>query len=200
MLSRGFNRMHRHTRSAQYADRKGMQRDVRANRPGAHGFSFTGDFPEAEDWQPVEAATHRRRYSEPSGNTGAYRVVDDAVTDRLPVVNRYGIRLGPALVLLVVLASLLGSITVMAYSGNSSVTKRLAEQEERMIVLNNEVGLIQGEISYRSNGVNVRQEASRIGLVSSKDVAVEYISVPANAVYGLGTAVGAQDMASIWGQ
>lgn len=199
MLSEKFSGMHRHTRSSKYVDRKKMKRTVKASRPGTHGFSFTGEFPETEDWTPVEAKSRRRNYTQSNGDTGVYRAVSSEDTMRLPVVNRYGVRLGAALVFFVVFGVLLAGTAVLAYAENAAVSKRLAQQAARMETLSEEANATLSEIAYRSNGVNIRQEASRIGLKSSRGMSVEYLEVPVDAVIGPGAVGTVQDMANVWG-
>lgn len=199
MLSALFTGMHRHTRSSKYVDRKAMKRTVKANRPGNQGFSFTGEFPEMADWTPVEAQGRRRSYTRPAGHVNAVHVVGHEDVERMPVVNRYGVRLGAALVFFVVLGSLLAGTALLVNADNAGVAKRLSQQEVRVAYLQEESATINSEISFRSNGLNVRQEAMRIGLRSSENMQVIYLDVPSNAVYSRDT-YAAQNMASILGQ
>lgn len=200
MLSALFSGMHRYTRVAEYANRKKMKQTVRANRPGSVDFSFTGEFPEAEDWTPVEAIGRRRSYTQPAYATG----IDDAVgtedVGRQSIFSEHGVRLGAAVAMLMVLAVSLCLIWVSAYAQNAAVAKRLSQQEVRMETLTEEAAILRGEIATRSSGVNVRQEAIRIGLKSANGISAEYVQVPSDAVidpssYGL-----RRDMASVFGQ
>ena len=200
MLSARFSGMHRHTRPAAYADKKMKRRAAKASRPGSYGFSFTGEFPEMPDWQPVEATERRRRYAVASGQTGSYRAVGSDGTMRIPVINRYGVRLGPAIILLVLLAALLAGLVVMQFSENTRMAKLLSEQVERMDSLAAETNTTLSEITIQSSGMNIRQEATRIGLMSSHGVVREYLDVPADALFGPGTMGGTQDLASVWAQ
>ena len=200
MLSAMFTGMHRHTRSSKYMDRKAMKRTVKANRPGSHGFSFTGEFTDAAEWAPVEAIGRRRCYMKATGENSAVDAVMNDSVERLPIVNRYGVRLGAALVFFVVFGVLLAGTAVMAYAQNTGVAKRLAQQAARMETLNENAATLQSEIAFRSNGVNIRQEAVRIGLKSSRGTDVVYVDVPADAVLSLGAYGTAQDMASVFGQ
>lgn len=200
MLSARFNGMHRHTRPAAYADKKMKRQAVKASRPGSYGFSFTGEFPETSGWQPVEATERRRRYAVASGQTGSYQAVGRDGTVRIPVINRYGVRLGPAVIALVVLAALLAGCVVWQFSENTRMGKLLSEQAARMDSLAIEANTTLNEITLQSNGVNIRQEATRIGLMSSRGVVVEYLNVPEDAVFSPGTAGGTQDLAAVWGQ
>jgi len=198
MLSAFSTGMHRHTKPAAYADKR-QQRAARMNRPGAYGFSFTGEFPEASSFQVVEATERRRRYTVPNGQTSAYQAVGSSGTMRIPTINRYGVRLGAAVVLLIVLAALLGGTVVMQVSQNTHLAKSLSEQTKRIDALAAEANTTLNAITQQSLGVNIRQEAGRIGLRSSRGMDVEYLDVPVDAVFGPGAA-NAQDMASVWGQ
>lgn len=200
MLSAFFSGMHRHTRLSRYVDKRKMKRTVRATRPGAQGFSFTGEFPEMENWRPVEATGRRRDYTRPSVEKSTYRAVGNEDTTRLPIVNRYGVRFGAAMVYFVVLGVLLAGTAIWASAGNAGVSMRLAAQERRMEELNETSSSTLSEIARRSSGVNIRQEAGRIGLMSSHGMDVKYLEVPEDATIGPGTLSTTQDMASIWGQ
>lgn len=168
MLSAIFTGMHRHTRSSKFVDRKAMKRTVKANRPGSHGFSFTGEFPEAADWTPVEAIGRRRCYMKATGENNAVDAVAGDRTERLPVVNRYGVRLGAALVFFVVFGALLAGTAIMAHAQNASVSKRLAQQTARMETLGETSATLQSEIAFRSNGVNIRHAQAYPGKPPSK--------------------------------
>lgn len=199
MLSARSNGMHRHTRPAAYADKKMKRRAVKAGRPGSYGFSFTGEFPETPGWTPVEATERRRRYAVPNGQTGSYRAVGSEGTMRIPVINRYGVRLGPAVIVLVLLAALLAGFIVWQCSENSRMSKLLSDQLIRLDSLTAEANTTLNEISVQSSGVNIRQEATRIGLMNSHGVVVEYLDVPEDAVFAPGVG-GTQDLASVVGQ
>lgn len=199
MLGAMFTGMHRHTRSSKYMDRKAMKRTVKANRPGNLGFSFTGEFPEVSDWAPVEAQSRRRSYTRSTGRVHAVNTIAHEKTERLPVVNRYGVRLGAALVFFVVFGSLLAMTALMVSAGNGSVVTRLEQQTARRNELIEEQSTLAGEIAFRSNGLNVRQEAMRIGLRSSENMQVIYLDVPTNAMHSQDS-FAAQNMANILGQ
>lgn len=201
MLSAILTGMHRHTRPAAYADRSQQRRTAQAaRRPGAYGFSFTGEFEEAPSYVPVEAAARRRRYSEPSGKTGSYRAVGSDGTMRIPAINRYGVRIGPALAMLTMLAVLLAGVILWQNAENTRMSKLIDAQNARIISLGSEANETLSDITLRSSGVNIRQEATRIGLMSSRGVPVKYLNVPPEAVYGPGAFVGTQELASVWGQ
>lgn len=200
MLSALFTGMHRCTRSSGYVDRKKMRQQVKANRPGHQGFSFTGDYPEAADWQPVEATRKPRCYTQVSQDSGIYAAVDGQINERVPLVGRDGLSLGLGITVLVFFVALLAAVWIAAYSVNAGLAKRLNQQSVRMETLVNDAASLESEIALRCSSVNVRQEAARIGLKSSRGINPEYVSVPAGAVidpasYGLRL-----DTASIFGQ
>ena len=60
--------------------------------------------------------------------------------------------------------------------------------------------LIRSEIASRSSGVNVRQEALRIGLKRSTGAANAYVDVPSDAVIDPATYGLMRDTASVFGQ
>ena len=200
MLSAYFTGMRRYTRSSGYVNRKKMKQTIRAGRPGNLGFHFTGDFPESEDWTPVEAVRRPRSYTSPAQDGGVSQAVGVGVSERLPTFSRYGVRLGMGVALLAVWVAILCGVLISAYSVNAGLSKRLAQQAVRMEVLQEDSITLQSEIARRSSGVNVRQEAVRIGLTSSRGMPTEYVSVPDSAVidpasYGLRT-----DTAVVFGQ
>ena len=81
------NHMRRHTRPADFVS-KSRQAEARACcRPGGRSFTFTGEFPDMQDQQPVEASSRRRNYT--SGySTGAYHAIRQDDTARMPAVNK----------------------------------------------------------------------------------------------------------------
>lgn len=201
MLSTLFTGMHRYTRSSGYVNRKKMKQTIKAKRPGNQGFSFTGDdYPEAQDWLPVEAVRAPRCYTRPCAGGGVNDAVNEQVNERLPVISRYGVRMGVAIPMLALFALLLCGIWMGMYSVNAGVASRLTQQSVRMETLEQTAVTLQSEIAMRCSGINVRQEATRIGLKSSRGMALEYINVPAGVVidpaaYGL-----RQNTASVFGQ
>lgn len=199
MLSALWTGMRRYTRSSRYVDRKKMRQTIRANRPGNQGFSFTGDFPEATDWLPVEATRRPRCYTRQADN-GVSDVVTARVDERLPVFSRYGVRMGVAIPMLILFALLLGAIWMGAYAANAGVSQRLAQQEARAENLQQTAITLEGEIARRSSGINVRQEALRIGLKSSRGMSLTYVDVPDAAVVDPATYGLRQDVASVFGQ
>ncbi|MBR3763848.1 MAG: hypothetical protein IKK57_04755 [Clostridia bacterium] len=200
MLGARFSGMHRYTRSSRYVSRKKMKQQVRANRPGNQGFTFTGEYPEAESWQPVEIGRRSRSYMTPGDEIHMSAVVDGTLTERLPVVSSRGVRLGPAIAALLVLVALLAWIWMGAYTVNAGISARLSQQTVRMASLDNTAASLESEIALRCSGVNVRQEAARIGLKSSRGMTSQYVSVPEGAVINPANYGVRQDTASILGQ
>ena len=162
MLSEMFSGMRRYKRVARFVDRKKMKQTVKATRIGRQSISFTGDFPEAGDWTPVETFGCRRSYMQPAREQGLERVIGTEDVGRLSIFSEHGVRLGAAVAMLVVLAAVLGGAWVMAHADNAGVAKRLAQQETRMQTLETQTTTLRSEIASRSSGVNVRQEAVRI--------------------------------------
>ena len=200
MLGNVFTGMRRYKRVARFVDRKKMKQTVRTNRSNGQSISFSGDFPEAGNWTPVEAFGCRRSYMQPAAEKGIERVVGSEDVGRLSLFSEHGVRLGAGVTMLVVLAAVLCGIWVWTYSQNSGVSKRLAMQETRMVSLAEESTTLRSEIASRSSGVNVRQEALRIGLKRSTGAANAYVDVPSDAVIDPATYGLMRDTASVFGQ
>lgn len=200
MLGARFSGMHRYTRSSRYVSRKKMKQQVRANRPGNQGFTFTGEYPETDSWQPVEIGRQSRSYMTPGDEIHMSGIVDGSLTERLPVVSGHGVRLGPAIVMLTVFVALLAWIWMGAYSVNAGLSARMSQQTGRMVTLQNTAASLESEIALRCSTVNVRQEAARIGLKSSRGMVSQYVSVPDAAVINPANYGVRQDTASIFGQ
>ncbi|MBQ2952689.1 MAG: hypothetical protein IJE07_03960 [Clostridia bacterium] len=201
MLSAMFSGMHRYTRSSSYVNRKKMKQTIRASRPGNQGFVFTGDdFPGERDWLPVEAVRQPRSYMQPVGPGSVNDSVRSQVNERVPVISRYGVRMNVAIVMLALFALLLCGVWMCFYAGNAGASSRLAEQAVRMESLQQTSVTLESEIAMRSSGINVRQEATRIGLKSSRGMSMNYISVPSAAEVNPATYGLRQDVASLLGQ
>ena len=107
------SRMRRQTRPANYMSRSCQAEPAAWNRPGSCSFSFTGEFPGmTDDQQPVEATSRRRDYTAPGRNTGAYRAVGQEDTRRIPVISKYGLRFGAAMLAFVLLLGMIDSAGV----------------------------------------------------------------------------------------
>jgi hypothetical protein len=102
--------------------------------------------------------------------------------------------------MLVVLAAVLGGAWVMAHADNAGVAKRLAQQETRMQTLEMQTTTLRSEIASRSSGVNVRQEAVRIGLRNSRGTQSAYVDVPDAATIDPANFGLQRDTASVFGQ
>lgn len=198
MLNRFFSGVHRHTRAAKYADPR-MQERARTHRPGAHGFAFTGEFPEMMDTQPVQATERRRNYTADHGPFGEYQTMGRMDTNRDRAVNKYGMRWGAALVSLFAVLMLLLGVTLTSVTQITDMTKQISAQKASISALQNESADRQADIARHSNDVAIRQEAVRLGLISSKGVPVIYLTVPETAII-TPAAVSAQSVASIAGQ
>lgn len=197
MMSAIFSGMHRHTRPAAYADKRGAQNSG-SFRPGAQGFTFTGDFPDVLSTRPVDATGQRRRYAAGAGVQGTYQPVGEMDTGRLPAVSRYGVKLVPALAMLVITAALMACGVLMVRAEGTKTAKLITAQESQIQALSREAGDTVNAIALYSNDVNIRQEARRMGMINARSNTVEYLQVPADAVIGPGSADGAQNLASAW--
>lgn len=200
MLSEMFSGMRRYKRVARFVDRKKMKQTVKATRIGRQSISFTGDFPEAGDWTPVETFGCRRSYMQPAREQGLERAIGTEDVGRLSIFSEHGVRLGAAVAMLVVLAAVLGGAWVMAHADNAGVAKRLAQQETRMQTLETQTTTLRSEIASRSSGVNVRQEAVRIGLRNSRGTQSAYVDVPDAATIDPANFGLQRDTASVFGQ
>lgn len=194
------SRMRRQTRPAKYMSRSCQAEAAAWNRPGSCSFSFTGEFPGmADDQQPVEATNRRRNYTAPGRTTGAYRAVGQEDTRRIPVISKYGLRFGAAMlafVLLGVFAGLIGNelrqqgqlYTVIEAYNNEEASLKAACSQTRDSILT------------ESDGVLVRQKALLLGMIDSAGVEVRTLQAPLNADITLAEQSLPYTLASIWGQ
>ncbi len=148
--------------------------------------------------QPVEATGPRRNYTA-SHNTGSYHAVRQDETRRMPVINKYGVHFVTALAMLAVVAVVLGSFFFAKMDERGKVLDAINGREERISELTVMCGETRNAIQSQSNDVNIRQEAVRMGLISSKGVAVQYLEGPRDAVITLKDQTVIQSFASIWG-
>ena len=191
--------MRRHTRPADFVSKSRKAQAMAFSRPGGRTFSFNGDFPDMADPQPVEATGRRRNYT--SGhNTGSYQAVHQYDTARMPAVNKYGVQFVPALVMLLALVVCLGSVMLSQLAQRDNVQHAINAKQDRIAVLSGECANTERAIASQSNDVNIRQEAVRMGLISSKGVNVQYLEAPQDAVITLADRSVIQSLASIWGQ
>ena len=186
------NRMRRHTRPADFVSKSRQAEAMAFSRPGGRSFSFTGEFPDMADQQPVEATGRRRNYTS-ARTTGSYQAIRQDDTSRMPAINKHGVHILPALVMLVALMVCLGSV-LLVHMGERN------EVQARINVLTVECANTERAIATQSNDVNIRQEAVRMGLISSKGVNVQYLEAPQDAVITMAEASVIQSLASIWGQ
>lgn len=193
--------MHRHTKAAAYADRRKQQRDRRMQRPGAHGFTFSGEFPEVHDTQPVMANDRRRCYTAYGMNTSDYRPVTQPQSKRFDIgIDRYGMRLLPAITCLVLMLCAMGWIWGDLLAEKQRVVNQI-DAHQRYIAQMQAANIVsQNEIDAYSSDVNIQQEAVRIGMVSSKGEARHALYVPETAVLGPGVLQSVQSLATLLGQ
>lgn len=193
------NRMRRHTRPADFVSKSRQAEAMACGRPGGRSFSFTGEFPDMADQQPVEASGRRRSYT--SGyQTGSYHAVRQDDARRMPAINKHGMHVLPAMALLAALMICFGSILLVQLGERKAVQTAINQKEDRINVLTVECARTKNDIALQSNDVNIRQEAVRMGLISSKGVAVQYLEAPKDAVITLPESTVIQSLASIWGQ
>ncbi len=193
------NHMRRHTRPADFVS-KSRQAEARACcRPGGRSFTFTGEFPDMQDQQPVEATSRRRNYTSGS-STGAYHAIRQDDTARMPAVNKYGVHVVPAMAALLVVVLFLISVFAVQLDERAKIKSAIDAKQMRIGVLQVECDKTQKAIEAQSNDVNIRQEAVRMGLISSKGVNVIYLEGPQDAVITTADQTVVAALASIWGQ
>lgn len=193
------SRMHRHTRPADFVSKARQAEALSFSRPGGRSFSFNGEFPGMSDQQPVEAAGRRRSYT--SGhNTGSYQAIRQDDARRMPPVNKHGVHVLHALVAFMALIVCLGSFLLVQMDERSDVQAAIDRKQYRVNELTVECGVIDRDIASQSNDMNIRQEAVRLGLISSTGVKVQYLNPPQDAVITMSDQSVIQSLASIWGQ
>lgn len=200
MLNAFFTGMHRHTKAAAYADRRKQQRDRRMQRPGAYGFTFSGEFPEVHDTQPVMANDRRRCYTAYGMNTSGYQPVTEPNTKLDLGVNRYGMRLLPAICSFVALIFVLACFWGNLLTEKQRVVNQIEAHQRYINQTRAANDADQRDIDEKSSDVNIQQEAVRIGMVSSKGEERHELYVPANAVLGPGVLQSVQSLAALLGQ
>ena len=193
------NRMRRHTRPADYVSKSCQAEAMSWGRPGSRSFSFTGEFPDMMDQQPVEATGRRRSYTA-SSNTGSYHAIRQDETRRMPAINKHGVHFVTALTMLAVVCIILGSVLLVQFDQRSKIMNAINGKQDRISELTVACNITRNSISSQSNDVNIRQEAVRMGLISSRGVDVEYLEGPTDAVITLKDQSVIQSLASIWGQ
>ena len=194
------NRMHRHTRPADFVSKSCRAEALAFSRPGGRSFSFSGEFPVMGDQQPVEALGQRRRNYTASHNIGSYDAIRRDEARRMPPFNKHGVHVMPALVLFMALAVLLGSVLLVQLDERNRVQAAIDQKQNRVNELTVECAAKELAIATQSNDMNIRVEAVRIGLISSKGVDVLYLDPPQDAVITLADSTAVQSLASIWGQ
>ncbi len=199
MTTMMHSRMRRHTRPADFISKSRKAEAMAFSRPGGRSFSFTGEFPDMMDPQPVEATSRRRNYTA-GHSTGSYHAVRQEDTARMPAVNKYGVHMLPALVLFVAVMVCLGSVMISQLAQRDKVQSAINYKQDRIATLTGECANTERAIASQSNDVNIRQEAVRMGLISSKGVHVQYLEAPQDAVITMAEQSVIQSLASIWGQ
>lgn len=200
MMNRLRYGIRRYKRLAKFANRKKMEQTVRASRPGTFEFGFRGDFPEMADRMAVETTADRRQYTNVKKGHKLNHSVDGQMRENAPPFSDIGVHRNVAILLLVAWAFVLGAVLIVVNSSASNSAKLVSYQVERMEMLTTEYITLQGSIASRSSGVNVRQEAGRLGLISPQNSEQKYVSVPDAAVINPDVQGLRLDMASIFGQ
>ena len=198
MTTLANSRMRRHTRPADFISKSRKAEAMAFSRPGGRSFSFSGEFPCMDDQQPVEIGCSRRDYIS-SRMTGGYRAVRNDETNRMPAINKHGVQYTAGLAMLAVLFVILGSIFLARFDVRSDVLASIEDRQEAQVNFELQCDQKRDEIKVRANEMNIRSEAIRIGLISSKGVKVEYLDVPENAVISHKDQTAIQALASIWG-
>jgi len=199
MTTLANSRMRRHTRPADFISKSRKAEAMAFSRPGGRSFSFNGEFPDMMDQQPVEATSRRRNYMT-GRSTGSYHAVRQDDAARMPAINKHGVRVLPAMVMILALVVCLGSVMLTQMAERDKVQTAINYKQERIATLTGECANTERAIASQSNDVNIRQEAVRMGLINSKGVSVQYLEAPQDAVITLADASVIQSLASIWGQ
>ncbi len=193
------NRMHRHTRPADFVSKSRKAEAMSFARPGSRAFSFTGEFPELADQQPVEARSRRRDYTV-GRTTGSYHAIRQDDTARVPVIGRHGVSLMTGIGMFLAFGLVLFLVFVGQFSKRAAVLEDIAKKQDRINVLTVECAATEKDIASQSNDVNIRQEAVLLGLISSKGVDVQYLEAPQDAVITMADQTVVASLASIWGK
>lgn len=192
------NHMRRSTRPAKFVSRSHQAESMAWGRPGNSSFSFSGEFPTMGDQQPVEACSSRRVYTS-SRMTGGYRPVGRDDMQHMPAINKYGVQCGTGLVMLAVLLVVLGGIFMARFDVRGQIIDAIARSQDSINTLETKCTIKQNDIDALADSMNIRKEALRIGLISSRGVQVEYLDAPVNAVITQTDQTAIQALASIWG-
>jgi hypothetical protein len=118
----------------------------------------------------------------------------------MPAINKYGVHVVPAMAALLVVVIFLCSIFAVQLDERAKIKKAIAAKQDRIGVLQVECGRTETAIAAQSNDVNIRQEAVRMGLISSKGVNVTYLEAPQDAVITTADQAVVAALASIWGR
>lgn len=198
MLNAIFNGMHLHTRASGYADRTRQGRIKRGQRPGAYSFTFSGEFPEIRDMQPVESSVRSRDYMAHGSMTGGYRPVGSMDTARDPIVSRFGVKLMPALAALMLLVACMGIALGLMEAQCTSLSKQITAQMTEKGTIEDQTDKTLEAMAKLSDDVTIRRAAVKLGLVSSEGVAPISLTAPEGDMPGPGASL--QGMAAVFGQ
>ncbi len=193
------NRMRHHTRPADYVSKSRQAEAVNHGRPGGCSFSFTGEFPDIADQQPVEATGRRRNYTA-NHHTGSYQAVHQDDTSRMPAINRHGVSIVAAAAMLAAMIVVLGGIVGAEIYARYEVQEAIASKQAYVAELKVECKQTEDKIITQSSDVNISQGANLLGMVKVRSANVHYLEAPADAVITMADQTAVQSFASIWGQ
>ncbi len=193
------NRMRRHTRPADFVSKSRQAEAMTYGRPGGRSFSFTGEFPDLADQQPVEAKSRRREYTT-GHSTGSYHAIRQDDTARVPAIGRHGVSLMTGVAMFAAAIMVIGLVMGVQLQQRDAVLDDIARKQDRINVLTVECANTERSIASQSNDVNIRQEAVQMGLISARGVNVQYLEAPKDAVITMADQTVVTSLASIWGQ
>ncbi len=197
MMSLRMNRLHRHTRPSKFVSRTCREGQFIAARPGVSGFSFTGEFPGQDDFQPVEKAAARRSYTAPNAQ---HRYHEPVARHYGPAVCKKGAKPAAALLMLAALAVALGSIWLSGVSDTRRASNSISDRQNAINQLTTSCQDLRSDIAYTSGDVNVRLIAGQLGMVSARGQQVTYLETPTDAVITLADTSSILSLANVWGQ
>ncbi len=189
------NRIHRHLKPARFVSRTCREGQYFASRPGASGFSFTGEFPGADNYQPVERPDARRSYTIPNAQHRNHAAVQQHYG---PAVCKKGVKPSAALVMLAALAVMLSSIWLSSVSDSRLASNMISDHRSAINALSTSCQNLRSDIEYLAGDVNVRLIAGQLGLESARGKTVTYLDLPTDAVITLADSTSILTLANVW--
>lgn len=195
------SRMRRQTRPAKYMSKACQAESASWGRPGRSSFSFTGEFPDMNDPQPVEAGSRRRDYTASGRNTGAYRALGQEDTYRVPPVSKHGVHFSAAIAMVVVMVAVFAVLIGSELSARDRFEAAIAEGNIAIEQLNANCANLKDDIDVESSDAVMRQKATGLGLTLSRDADIRMLEAPKDAHITLTEQAGlSPSLAAIWGQ